>query len=216
MKFSILTVLALSVVVPTASAQTLLRTTTTTTSQQHGNDDLIQFDMSACNDIHDEKTCYETTDSGTNDHCVWCDCQAVPSVCVTKDQSESLPSGVFDCKSPDMAGVKINDDRNNEMFQFVDEGRTYHLKETVAGGGVDGPESICDPSSKSISGYMDVKGSKYDEAGDKHLFFWMFEKRGADLMTEEEKDDIPFVVWLTGGPVSVLLVSVLFVLGGER
>jgi hypothetical protein len=32
--------------------------------------------------------------------------------------------------------------------------------------GSDGSD-ICDGSSKSISGYMDIKGSKYDENGDK-------------------------------------------------
>jgi hypothetical protein len=38
------------------------------------------------------------------------------------------------------------------------------LKETVTEGGAD---DICDASSKSISGYMDIKGSKYDESEDK-------------------------------------------------
>ena len=44
---------------------------------------------------------------------------------------------------------------------------------------------------------MDVKGSRYDANGEnKHLFFWMFEKRGET----QADDDTPFVVWFTGGP----------------
>ena len=245
MKFSMLTVTALSssflmmtMTTKFSSAQettaaTMTATTSTTTTllrsgqkqeqQDHhhhhhaaGGLD-FKFDMSSCNDIHDEKTCYETADdSGGGDssssHCVWCECQAVPSVCVTKEQSESLPPGVFDCKSPDVETSPEEDEEEGEgegegngIFRFVD-GHTHHLTETID---VGGPESICDPSSKSISGYMDIKGSKYDESGDKHLFFWMFEKRGTTTTTttsasaaanDDDEEEIPFVVWLTGGP----------------
>ena len=242
MKFSILTVTALSssfltkfssaqetaaatMTAAAATSTTLLRSGQKQKQQEQdhhhhhggGGGGLdFKFDMSSCNDIHDEKTCYETADdSGGGDssssHCVWCECQAVPSVCVTKEQSESLPPGVFDCKSPDVeTSPDVDDDDEEEgdgIFRFVD-GHTHHLTETID---VGGPESICDPSSKSISGYMDIKGSKYDESGDKHLFFWMFEKRGttttsaADETTEhrqqqQDEEEIPFVVWLTGGP----------------
>ena len=41
------------------------------------------FQQSACNDIKDEKQCFATNDEATGKSCVWCDCQAVPSVCVT-------------------------------------------------------------------------------------------------------------------------------------
>mmetsp|Transcript_51288 Transcript_51288/g.123815 ORF Transcript_51288/g.123815 Transcript_51288/m.123815 type:complete len:587 (+) Transcript_51288:175-1935(+) len=218
MKFSILTVTALSSSVlmtttfssaqetASASSTTLLRSgsggnnnnNNNQKQQEHHHHGALdfKFDMSACNDIHDEKTCYETTDGDddSSSHCVWCDCQAVPSVCVTKEQSESLPPGVFDCKSPDESP-----EEEDGIFRFVD-GHTHHLTETID---VGGPESICDPSSKSISGYMDIKGSKYDESGDKHLFFWMFEKRGTSQVEQEEDandEEIPFVVWLTGGP----------------
>ena len=40
---------------------------------------------------------------------------------------------------------------------------------------------------------------QFDEQGDKHLFFWMFEKRNAEA-SDVAPEDIPFVVWLTGGP----------------
>jgi len=51
-----------------------------------------------------------------------------------------------------------------------------------------------------------VKGSKYDTQSDKHLFFWMFEKRsnslipGSEAKKQDKHRDIPLVVWLTGGP----------------
>jgi hypothetical protein len=43
----------------------------------------LKFDASPCNDIKDERKCFSTKDDKTNESCVWCDCQAVPSVCVT-------------------------------------------------------------------------------------------------------------------------------------
>ena len=43
----------------------------------------FKFDASPCNDIKDESKCFSTKDDTTNESCVWCDCQAVPSVCVT-------------------------------------------------------------------------------------------------------------------------------------
>ena len=138
-------------------------------------------ESSACNGITDEQQCYATKDEDINQSCYWCKCSAVPSVCVTPDQARDLPAGVFDCSAPG-------------MFQFVED-RTHTLKEH-------GPltnSDLCDASSKSISGYMDIKGSKYDENGEnKHLFFWMFEKRGSDQQLQDE--EIPLVVWLTGGP----------------
>lgn len=128
----------------------------------------------ACYDVKSEKKCYATKDA-SGQGCVWCDCKAVPSICVSPDQAKDLPDGVYDCKSP---GV----------FAFNDY-QTHHLKESAAEN-----SDLCDPSSKSISGYMDITGSKYDENGeDKHLFFWMFEKRPSENATSD--GEIPFVVW---------------------
>lgn len=157
----------------------------------------VHFDMSVCNDIKDEHKCYAAQDESSGRNCVWCDCQAVPPVCVTPDQAQSLPPGVFDCKSPDV-GSDGDENSDGPAFRFVPD-RTHRLTEHVMEAGSD-DGAICDPSSKSISGYMDIKGSKFDESGDKHLFFWMFEKRGGDSATEEDAGDVPFVVWLTGGP----------------
>jgi len=134
---------------------------------------------SPCNNIHDQQKCLLSKDVDGSG-CIWCECQAVPPVCVTEDQSSSLPPGVFQCISPG-------------LFQFVDD-RTHHL--TVLD---QGNSDMCDSTSKSLSGYMDIKGSKYDQNGEnKHLFFWMFEKRNQDENLSAE--EIPFVVWLTGGP----------------
>jgi len=62
--------------------------------------------------------------------------------------------------------------------------------------------SLCDPDSKSLSGYVDITGSKYDKDGeDKHLFYWFFEKRDSGVEDGKlEDDDIPLILWLTGGP----------------
>jgi len=77
-------------------------------------------------------------------------------------------------------------------FSFQ-EGVTHSLTDgTVAA-------DFCDASSPvSLSGYMDVKGSKYDKFGaNKHLFYWMHEKRAKTKATDP---NIPFILWLTGGP----------------
>jgi hypothetical protein len=66
---------------------------------------------------------------------------------------------------------------------------------------------LCDPSSKSLSGYMDISGSEYDNSGEnKHLFYWFFEKRGMneeeDVMSTTDSDT----------PVCVFFVCLFFVL----
>jgi hypothetical protein len=125
------------------------------------------FTASECNDIKEQRQCLAAKDSSTDMPCVWCDCSAVPSVCVTQDQAKDLPPGVFDCKTP---GSNHNDDAAKTLeglFDFhLDDRRTFQLKESVIEAGSDASD-ICDSSSKSISGYMDIKGSKYDESGDK-------------------------------------------------
>lgn len=149
------------------------------TARVAANGPLLQYGAEDdCTAITDKDQCLSSADA--SDSCVWCECQAVPSVCVSKDQADSLPPGVFQCSAPAVG-----------EFHFVED-RVHHLKENPMG-----KSDICDASSESISGYMDIKGSKYDENGeDKHLFFWMFEKRDAEL--EESAEEIPFVVWLTG------------------
>ena len=86
------------------------------------------------------------------------------------------------------------------------------LKHTLTSDDVDG--SLCDMNSKSMSGYMDVSGSRYDRNGEgKHLFYWFFEKRTKSLIPSDddpntanknneeevmEESSIPLIVWLTG------------------
>ena len=143
---------------------------------------LEQQQQSACNDQQDQQSCRTTQDEDSGLPCNWCTCAAVPSECLSPDQAKRVPPGVFDCETPG-------------QYQFVPD--TIH--QLIEG---DVADDLCDPSSKSISGYMEVKGSKYDDKGEnKHLFYWMFEKRGAaDIDIKEDQEEIPFVVWLTGGP----------------
>ena len=136
---------------------------------------------SSCNAAADQSTCAQTVDSETGKPCEWCVAGAIPSECMSQEQANMLPAGVFECSTP------------SSYFTFQ-PGRKHQLNVKEATG-----DDFCDPASKSISGYMDIKGSDYDENGeDKHLFFWMFEKREAHLV--EDASSIPFVVWLTGGP----------------
>lgn len=126
---------------------------------------------SSCNGATDESSCLSLFDKDTGTPCVWCKCAAIPSECLTQEQAKQLPEGVFDC-SPS---------------SFLKD----HV--TLVAHAVE--DDLCDKNSKS--GYLSVKGSKYDEnKEDKYLFYWMFEKRNQ----QEGEMDIPFVVWLTGGP----------------
>jgi|UPI000581A2AE cathepsin A (carboxypeptidase C) len=141
------------------------------------------IDESSCNTLKNRESCFQNSDDATGKSCEWCVSGAIPSQCMSQEQAALLPAGVFECSTP---GVQQGRERP-DSFLFND--RTFRLNAR------EGQDAICDPSSKSISGYMDLEGSKYNENGeDKHLFFWMFEKRGtSDANT-------PFIVWLTGGP----------------
>lgn len=131
---------------------------------------------SSCNHVTDETACYQAIDDSTGQPCEWCQAGAIPSECMSEEQAKLLPPAVFECRTPG-----IPTELNGRMgFLNVREDQS----------------DFCDASSKSISGYIDIKGSDYDKEGeDKHLFFWMFEKRGGDADAST-----PFLVWLTGGP----------------
>lgn len=120
--------------------------------------------QSPCNQAPTRDVCIQTLDEH-DQPCEWCEAGAIPSECMSTEQAQSLPAGVFDCSTP---GFTFN----TQVFGTA----RYLLKTTTPE-----PEisDICDASSKSLSGYIDIKGSDYDENGEnKHLFFWMFEKRG--------------------------------------
>mmetsp|Transcript_25291 Transcript_25291/g.53297 ORF Transcript_25291/g.53297 Transcript_25291/m.53297 type:complete len:578 (+) Transcript_25291:125-1858(+) len=175
-------------------------------------DEALNVNGSSCYPIKSKDECKSTIDADSSTPCVWCECAAVPPVCVSSEESKGLPPGVFDCgdaSSPDENGNENNNNNNNSVYDFgLESGTVLQLRKTVIESGSETASDFCDASSKSISGYMDLKGSKYDESGDKHLFFWMYEKRGSDAVNDKDNDkdtpvhdeDTPFVVWLTGGP----------------
>lgn len=151
---------------------------------------------STCGDASSEESCLAAKDQASGDPCVWCTSQAVQSACFSQEQSESLPSSVFHCETPGQTAYTFLTNRHDGSAQTM----THTLSHKVNDAGSAASE-ICDPSSKSISGYMDIKGSKFDQNGEnKHLFYWMFEKRGTQDLSAAEQAEIPFVVWLTGGP----------------
>jgi hypothetical protein len=134
---------------------------------------------SSCNAVTSQAACFQLKDDETGNPCQWCVAGAIPSECLSSSQAELVPKGVFECSAPG--------------FDFV-EGKRHSLQVKEANDDAD-EDVFCDTSSTGRSGYMDIKGSEYDENGEnKHLFFWMYEKRG------EVADDTPFMVWLTGGP----------------
>ena len=163
-----------------------LLTTATATAQQ-----LLrqQQEESACNQVSSQSACFATTDDATGLPCEWCVAGAIPSECVTQEQASQLPAGVFDCSAP--GRVHQQDGIHYVFPEQEPHPLTYHLRQATNGvnGGVG--DDICDASSKSLSGYMDIKGSDYDKNGqNKHLFYWMFEKRG------DFDENTPFIVRL--------------------
>lgn len=60
-------------------------------------------DGSPCNAVTTEQQCYETVDDTSQQPCVWCRCQAIPSECLSPAQSQQVPAGVFDCSSPSVS-----------------------------------------------------------------------------------------------------------------
>ncbi|CAB9496976.1 Carboxypeptidase Y homolog A [Seminavis robusta] len=157
--------------------------------------------VDSCSGATSKATCQKTKDEDSN-ACVWCESRAVSSGCFSKEQSEQLPPSVFQCESPNDQDENVLKDEElgltRTSFNFVEEEDVTHsLLHKVHEAGDD---AICDGSSKSISGYMDIKGSKYDENNDKHLFFWMFEKRPSKEEDVVDDAEVPFIVWLTGGP----------------
>jgi len=71
-------------------------------------------------------------------------------------------------------------------------------------------ETLCDTTSKSYSGYLDVEQPRdsLSSADDKASFFyWFFESRSK----HPEKD--PLVLWINGGPGCSSMTGLLFELG---
>lgn len=171
---------------------------------------------STCLNFKDENSCNGSVDN-KNIECVWCKCAAVPSECLSVDQSKLLPSGVFDCASPAAKPELEHFVSETHDFSVLSDEKydgqfiRYDLKDDIV------DPNLCDPSSKSISGYIDISGSKYDADGEnKHLFYWFFEKRSESVLdTEKENNkldsrEIPIILWLTGGPGCSSTMALLF------
>jgi hypothetical protein len=136
----------------------------------------IGDDESSCNKLRDKDTCFNGVDDVTKSPCTWCIAGAIPSECMSQQQAQLLPSGVFDCVNP---GQQTQ--RYHHTLKSHTSNKTFHLRSKE---NEPGTSDICDSQSKSISGYMDIQGSEYDDSGEnKHLFFWMFEKRGESNAT---------------------------------
>jgi len=178
-----------------------------------GADFVSQFQLkasSSCSVHHDASSCRLS-----NESCVWCECQAIPSECVSVKESRSLPPSVFTCDETlqnieqDSDGLKkdlTDKDTLNDLFDSP-VGLNFNIQDDLpffilAEDDVVNSD-LCDSSSLSLAGYADTKGSEYDANGEnKHLFYWFFEKRGGqdDSIDSDETDDIPLIIWLTGGP----------------
>ena len=118
---------------------------------------------SNCHAMKSQSDCASATDEDTNASCVWCKCSAVPPVCVSPEESKGLPPGVFECDAAAAAASSEEEEDSQEsppVYDFgLKDGRTIQLREKINERGSDDAD-FCDASSKSISGYMDLKGSK--------------------------------------------------------
>ena len=166
-------------------------------------------EQSSCVKLVEEQSCNGSKDD-QGENCVWCHCSAVPSSCFSEEQASRLPSSIFTCASsasieeeiPTTEDLEVDEGNTLHTFNFED-GEIHTLSsDTVS-------PDLCDDTSLSRSGYMSVKGSKYDDNGkdNKHLFYWMYEKRTKSLIpsNEDEKESVnnekyntPFIVWLSG------------------
>ena len=238
MKVLSLALSAFFAISPSSAQQGVRGTTTLSSSQQHQMDlnpveqsllaALQTVGESSCMQIDGEDKCNGSMDDG-GVPCVWCKCSAIPSECLSVEQSKNVPAGVFDCASPpekndngDEPRIEAKDslDVSNSATSITSDGSGYNphrfnysLRDDI----VDG--SLCDPNSKSLSGYVDITGSKYDDEGEnKHLFYWFFEKRttsqlddkGEEKAEEVQDATVPIVLWLTGGPGCSSTLALLF------
>lgn len=146
---------------------------------------------SPCNAARDKESCFRTRDDGgaAGLPCEWCIAGAIPSECMSQDQAALLPAGVFDCAAPGR-----HEQQSHRPASFAFESEVFGYDQIYSLFDSDQPmkaapqptkSDLCDASSKSLAGYMDIKGSDYDQANEnKHLFYWMFEKRGDDATAE--------------------------------
>jgi hypothetical protein len=156
------------------------------------NDPLV-LPESSCNAVHDSDHCIRTTDTKSGHVCIWCVAGAIPSECMSPEQAALLPAGVFDCAatpgsvtSPATATTFTFESSvfaTTQTYSLVQRSGPHH--DVVVEPPAPSKSDLCDASSNSLSGYMDIQGSEFDQSGEnKHLFYWFFEKRGADLAAD--------------------------------
>ncbi|EJK62148.1 hypothetical protein THAOC_17255 [Thalassiosira oceanica] len=134
-------------------------------------------------DADDVKACGANKNrDGCNgkDLCTWCESEAVSSACYPSHLTDRLASSVFQCdgsgsshdrEAPGLAGESEPEKKPKVQTFNLKEGITLTMSSDVV------DKDFCDGSSSGIAGYMSVQGSQFDTANDKHLFFWMKEKR---------------------------------------
>ncbi len=81
-----------------------------------GNDDIDQKMLAMCQQ-QDDSSC------ATNDDCVWCECEAVPSSCFSKQAAHLLPDRVYTCafSSSDAAAAKNTESISEKLEEEAEE-----------------------------------------------------------------------------------------------
>ena len=145
-------------------------------------------------DADDVQKCLANKDrDGCNgqDICTWCESKAVASACYPTQRTAQLAQSVFKCDSVSLEREAPSvDEAEPEKKPRVQT--SFNLKEgitlTMSSDVVD--KDFCDGSSTGMAGYMSVQGSQFDTDNDKHLFFWMKEKRSVSQIPKSEENDV--------------------------